>query len=88
MPPQEKYLDECFMKLSANITNILISFLQQEVVFVFFLTNLSFSSVVAQTHRCAGDHSSHAEVRRLVWRINAGVHCEYKNNVFSASNDA
>lgn len=36
---------------------------------------LFFSS--AQTDRCAGHHSPHAEIRRVVWRIDVGFNCKY-----------
>ena len=31
----------------------------------------------AQTDRCAGHHSPHAEIRRVVWRIDVGINCKY-----------
>lgn len=87
---QQRTKSEC--SVGTNI--VLISFLPKTSTgssfwfLCFYRLTYPFSSSAAQTHRRAGHHSSHAEVRRLVRRINAGVYCEYKNNVFSASNDA
>lgn len=46
---------------------------------LFRLLSTNRLCFAAEAHRRAGRHSSHAEVRCLVRRINAGIYCEYFN---------